>query len=288
MRKNKLGAMFVVSVLALTGIGITYAGFTDSISVYGTVNTATVDLVVEEYSCTYVWKVWNFDVEVQNPHPDDECFEWNPTDEIAIYTGPCINLDEYTSGWNNEFTHELVSWAKAEQGTDAAGALVDDSVKMTFHNLFPCIDFRADFIVHYVGSIPAKLTGPHYLTDYVATPGPLYDDTAYTGSNWMEDLWIMKHPYGDGTTDDSKFGIWFEAYKLENVDVDGDGVITSYDIGEPVDLGYQVHNCNYILFEMYIHLPQDNIFQGCSGTFNLDLGAIQWNEYLDDNCGPDA
>ena len=50
MRRNKIGSMFLVSVLALAGIGISYAGFSDSISVYGTVDTATVNLDIVAYS----------------------------------------------------------------------------------------------------------------------------------------------------------------------------------------------------------------------------------------------
>lgn len=280
MRRNKVGSIFLVSVLALAGIGISYAGFTDTISVYGTVSTATVDLVIKEYSNTYVWKIWDFiDTVPVNPWPDVIGFEWNPEDEMAKYTG---KLDQTTveNGFDdNVYSFMLVAKAEAKQHLDEDGNPVDDEVDVIFDKLFPCIDFVADFIFHYEGSIPAKLYGPHYITEYTATDGPLYDVTSYTGTNWMEDLWLLKHPFGDGTIDPAQpYGIWFEAYKLENV-VEEQGVLISYDIGDMVDLqGLQVHSCDYIWVKMIIHLPQDNIFQGCSGTFNIDLEAIQWND----------
>ena len=50
MNSSKIGTIFFVSVLALAGIGISFAGLTDIIHVYGSVSTATVDLDVHNYS----------------------------------------------------------------------------------------------------------------------------------------------------------------------------------------------------------------------------------------------
>ena len=55
-KKGKIGTIFLVSILALAGVGISYAGFTDYIFVYGTVDTATVDIELTDwYSGTFVW-----------------------------------------------------------------------------------------------------------------------------------------------------------------------------------------------------------------------------------------
>lgn len=70
MRKDKIGTIFLVTVLALAGVGISYAGFTDSITVYGTADTATVVLDIEAYSGTDVYKVYGDNA---------------PTDEIYIF-----------------------------------------------------------------------------------------------------------------------------------------------------------------------------------------------------------
>ena len=75
MKRNKIGTLFLVTVLSLAGLGVAYAGFTDSISIFGTVNTATVELDIEAYSGTDVYKVWNID--------DDNA----PDDEIYVFQG---------------------------------------------------------------------------------------------------------------------------------------------------------------------------------------------------------
>ena len=43
MKSAKLGAMFLISVLALAGIGMGYAAWTDTITIDGTINTGNVD-----------------------------------------------------------------------------------------------------------------------------------------------------------------------------------------------------------------------------------------------------
>ena len=78
MEKNKIGTIFLISVLALAGIGASYAGMTDSIKIYGTVKTATVDLEIDSYSGTWIWKVWGEGItdELIKTHVSDE--DWNP------------------------------------------------------------------------------------------------------------------------------------------------------------------------------------------------------------------
>ena len=57
-------------------------------------------------------------------------------------------------------------------------------------------------------------------------------------------------------------------------------------ISEPVDVGTQLHYCDYVYVRLIIHLPQDNALQGLSGAFTGTIGVIQWNEYPVDDCGP--
>jgi predicted ribosomally synthesized peptide with SipW-like signal peptide len=52
--KDKIGAMFVIAMLSLAGIGIAYAGWTDTIQITGTISTGSVDWDIIEYSGT--WK----------------------------------------------------------------------------------------------------------------------------------------------------------------------------------------------------------------------------------------
>lgn len=53
-RRVKLGTLFIVSLLALAGIGISYAGLTDTITIFGTVQTAVVEFQDVSYTGTYV------------------------------------------------------------------------------------------------------------------------------------------------------------------------------------------------------------------------------------------
>jgi hypothetical protein len=311
MKRNKIGSIFLVSVLALAGIGISYAGFFDTIHVYGKVDTATVTLDLKAYSKTYVWKIWDwpadpFDPEWTNPYTDTQLANYLIIDipgEYAYLHCLCFITPEEIEELFNLYLYgipnpdwqdpqyvklyERVAWAYAEAGnTDIPGTDLVSDVDVTFKNIFPCFDFIADFIVHYSGSIPAHLTGSHYVNTHTITDGPNYDATVYTGTNWLEDLWIMKHPYGDGTIDPTHpYGVWFEAWKIdpefETTD-DPTTPIVDYDLIEPVDIGYQVHKCTYIIFFVKMHLPQNNIFQGCYGEFSLDVGAEQW---YDPPCG---
>ena len=56
MKTNKIGTIFLVSILALAGIGVSYSGFIDVIKVHGEISTAYVDFEIEKYSGTWVWK----------------------------------------------------------------------------------------------------------------------------------------------------------------------------------------------------------------------------------------
>jgi len=151
MQKNKIGIIFVATVLSLTGIGISFAGFTDVINIYGEVSTATVDFVIKEYSCTYVWKIYNIEENIE----EFEHFSVNTEKEIAIYQGPCIDLDQFEiTVFQGKCDYERVAWAEAKPGDQ------DNEVDIEYSGLFPCIDFIGDVVIHYEGSIPGKMQWP--------------------------------------------------------------------------------------------------------------------------------
>ena len=66
MNKNKIGTVFLVSILALAGVGVSFAGLSDIITISGSVSTGTVDLVPKTYSGTWVWKVYPHGIDVTN------------------------------------------------------------------------------------------------------------------------------------------------------------------------------------------------------------------------------
>ena len=66
MKSQKIGALFIISILALTGIGISYAGLTDSFYIFGTAKTAVVEFMDITYSGTNVWKMYDQDLRIRN------------------------------------------------------------------------------------------------------------------------------------------------------------------------------------------------------------------------------
>ena len=123
MIQNKLGAIFIISVLALTGIGISYAGFSDTIFVYGTVDTATVELEIERYSGTWVFKIWGFEEEPEKIPPYfDNVVIYSLKSEIIIYRG----FEENFNGHDNLIS-SVIGWANAN---NAEAELVASSYAM--------------------------------------------------------------------------------------------------------------------------------------------------------------
>lgn len=254
--KNKMGAMFLITILALAGIGISYAGWTDSITVTGTVETGDVDInLVGWYSGTWVWKL---------------IAEHGLVYHHGFSTSP--NYDVDPQGFPDSDNHMLVSHAWAQP---VAGA--DDAVDCTFDNLFPCQDFVVDFILHYDGSIPAQVNGPILIDTNDGNDGELPDNFKNSGMDWLEYLWYVEMEDNDITDG----GILVEAYRCEPEHENPDNAeeITGWDItDEVVDVGYQLHWCNYVYVKITIHIPQDNDYQNLSGGFSTALEVIQWDE----------
>jgi len=242
MKTAKIGAMFLVSVLALAGLGVGYAAWTDTITIEGTINTGNVDLAVRGYSGTWVWKVYGG--------------EQAPADELYIWHG--LVQDKPTMGHlENLFPQSTIEEISSAYARPGVGEEAD--VVMTFDNLFPCQDFYADVIFHYEGSIPAYVYRQPYIDISNIVNGPQYGDgSPYLGDNWMEDHWLY---YQAGNAQ----GIWIDVYYAENVVTDpaGDptGTVVSYTKGTQIFDPVQLHNCD------------------CSGDFDLDVYAMQWNEF---------
>lgn len=145
-KTNKIGTIFLVSVLALAGIGISYAGWIDVITVTGTVQTGYVDFEITEYSGTWVWK-------------------YIPTHSKIVHTGAVADTDldgnglldddpvAYADGWYTDTDYELVSYSYAHNTVQTANEIVH----FKFINLYPCVYFHADF-KFTIGTIPVILT----------------------------------------------------------------------------------------------------------------------------------
>ena len=258
MKTAKLGAIFLIAVMALAGAGVGYAAWFDTITISGTVNTGNVDIVITRLSETYVYK----DLD---------------TDE-AVICHKYINLPPLTGGlgsifWDPAPPSNGLLVAKATATVDKATAY--DELYIEFSNLFPCIDFYVDVLFHYEGSIPVKIN----FADFDSVFG-LGGDNA----DWLHYLWNMHQI-------DSNFGIWVTAYRAN-----ADGTLILDDNNEPipVDVGTQLHYCDYVYLELHIHLPQwwdvdgDGIDEPTdwlmlrNGGFTAHIEVIQWNEYEED------
>lgn len=249
METGKIGALFLVSVMALAGISAGYAAWTDTVTVQGTVNTASVDLQVVDYSGTDAWKVWGTCPGV----PDDELIVWEGTLDDRITDEydfldmlPGINPDLDNNG-------ELIAWAWAVPGEG------DYDIDVSYQNLFPCVDFVADAVFHYgqEDSIPAKINDISYeITE---------------GSEWIMPLIDQ----GD---------IWAEAYLVEEIEgewvpIDETGSPCLPEDAVPVDEGYQLHYCDHFKVDLHIHIPQDDAYESVNGAFTASIEVVQWNEY---------
>jgi hypothetical protein len=247
MRKNKIGAIFLVSTLALAGLGLSYAGFYDDIYVYGYVSTATVEFEVVDYSGTWVFKIWCFSPDEDIPAPEFPGWivTWIPEEETLILRG--FGWPDYDAldAWVDEYglCYELAAYAYAYPG------MYEDEVGMYWWQVFPCINFTADVIIHYLGCIPAHIT--------------------------IEDFWF------NGSSDLFQYISFqfFEYYPIYNAT----GVIVGWDRGAQIVVWpVQMHWCQYIGVIVNIKIPQDNSLQGLFGYFGFRIHALQWNELCPD------
>jgi predicted ribosomally synthesized peptide with SipW-like signal peptide len=141
---KKIGLISLALVMALGALGVTFAGWTDTVTVNGTVNTGDVVLEVVKYSGTYVWKT-------DDCYPNEILVESGWMDEIGDPSGNACIIDAFPNDGDVPPDLDPVATAKAEQGQTAK------DVVMTFDNLFPLVPVSADFLLHYAGSIPVKV-----------------------------------------------------------------------------------------------------------------------------------
>jgi hypothetical protein len=224
-------------VLAMGTLGIGYAAWTDTITIDGTVNTGSVDIVIKEVSSTFVYKVEN----EQPAEPGD------PVDEMVI-----VHQRKNMRGGGG-LTWSVVNVpAIPADGILIASAVAtspgDDEITITIDNAFPLPDgeLRADFLLHYDGTIPVKVQ--------VSDLG--FTDTDGDANDLAEDVVI-------------KYYEWDEATQTQGAE------IPLWAAGE------QLHQCRYILVVVSCDLSeQDDLDMGQSGVIDGKIEVIQWNKYV--------
>jgi predicted ribosomally synthesized peptide with SipW-like signal peptide len=218
---KKIGILCLALVLAVGSLGIGYAAWTDTLTIDGTVNTGTVDIDLYELSSTLVYKDLDTD--------------------LAVVVHQRKNLRDLGGGigWSVVNVPPIPSNGLLVASAIATLGGGDPDVVFTWTNIFPSIDFTADVVWHYNGSIPAKVND--------------IDWGLASGSEWLA-------PY---TT-------------LSMVIIDS---LDAGRIDDIVDEGYQLHYSDEILLEVTIHLPQDNDLMDKTASGWLNIEVVQWNEY---------
>jgi hypothetical protein len=257
MTKKKIGLLSLALVLALGALGVGYAMWTDTITIHGTVNTGSVDINVDYYSGTYIYK----DLTTDNL----TTYHWLTDTEGNIKWS---SGTPYDPGDTNQF---LVASAATSSTLDESQQVVDDEIDITFCNAFPTSCLWADCIFHYNGSVPAHVTADIDVDNAV-------DDAML--------VWLYENGF---------IHIW--GCKVDVTDIlEGEGdPPAEEDIWEltftgPITEPLQMHYCDYIKVWLSVDLPQvddetmiaagytQEDFMSKTWHFTAHVYATQWNE----------
>jgi len=243
MEKAKPGAVFLAAIVALVGIGIGYAAWTDELTIKGTITTGTVDIDIVGYSGTYVYKTPNHGMVIvhqfydRNGGPTIGDWYIYSTDGGQTWTRPQLGKHSPPDGY------ELIAYTDVTEIKDKT-----NTVFVEYYNLFPCVTFGVDLLLHYTGSIPARVSVVEFTTK----------------NKWLQYLVDNGHA-------------WDEAYFVNISGCPNNPPQILWN--KEVDIGTQVHECDYVGLALLIHLPQDDNLQGRTGRATYHVEVVQWNEY---------
>jgi hypothetical protein len=254
-----------VSVLALAGIGASYAGYFELIEIEGDVYTAYVGFDLVEYSGTWVWKE-------KSDRPEHEMVVFQGTydpDDPPVPLLPDIStLAGHAKGMDSDTTYDG---------------------KLLFDNIFPLDDgfipddgwvqdgkgyWMADLKYHYIGSIPIHIDN---------TPTIVWDPV-YEYDEAGNEIVVP------GFNDFKEFIEFYGGEVIEEMTViygENNPLHTAGET-EPVAPCRQLHYCDHIHIVIKIKLPQpteltDNkMLQHKHSYAMIDIPVIQWNEF---QCG---
>jgi predicted ribosomally synthesized peptide with SipW-like signal peptide len=134
---NKMAAIFIASIFALSGLGVAYAAWTDTITIDGTVTTGNVDLVI----CSWF-----------NGDPS------GPGDPPDYYSGiPDWHCNEYFIGapWLDP-EGKNVGWTVVTP-IDPDGDGCYNNIEIELNNVYPCYYTMVSIYPRNTGTIPVKI-----------------------------------------------------------------------------------------------------------------------------------
>lgn len=191
---KRLGILFMVLVIALAGLGAAFAAWTDEIVITGTVNTGSVDIVIEQVSGTDVYKDLDSDQMVV-------CRYFVDATGAKVYH-PVPFLDPPGDAGPPQPTNDLL--VASASATISAG----DTLEFTFDNIFPCLDFAIDAKFHYVGTVPAKIN--KITVEAIDDPDGILDDLdiSFFGYMWDPENHVVGAPVDIGSQIHEDQWIW--------------------------------------------------------------------------------
>jgi hypothetical protein len=131
-------------IVALGAIGVGYAMWSDEITIDGEVYTGSVGIDIIDTSNTIVWKDGSQPNEINVMHYWES--EGQPQAPDPNYPSPIAWADADYSGGS-------AAYYPGAEGVPPG----DDEIYLWYENLFPCINFEADFLLKYTGTIPGKI-----------------------------------------------------------------------------------------------------------------------------------
>ena len=138
-----MAAIFIASIFALSGLGIAYAAWTDTINIDGTVTTGSL---CWEFTGAFVWD----DDQPVNPGGD------YPTNDPDYTCHPGFVYDPL---WQQGYWNELdknVAWGEVhKKDLDLDGCY--ETLEVTLHNVYPCNFNAVNFYVRNCGTLPLKV-----------------------------------------------------------------------------------------------------------------------------------
>lgn len=235
---KKITLLAMVLVLCLAAIGVGYAKWTDTIHLEGTVDTGDVSLEIVRTSGTWVYKCPPHDIQVVHAW-DDECVVvCENATEIASAEVVCVSADNKTA-------------------------------TLVWDNIFPlgeCEAFCIDLLLHYTGSIPGRIAEINFTLDEGSDPLVVDLYHGATMARCDPDGFLIDQWGGLIYPPPNKLSAW--------------ETLHSPEIGEVVfvDIGTQLHYCDYIYAVVALQVPQDNDYMNLSGSATLDIVVEQWAE----------
>jgi hypothetical protein len=249
---KKIGMIVLALVITLGTIGVGYAMWTDEVVIEGKVYTGSLDLDVDYYSGSVIYK--NLDEDLDTP-----IINYYYVRAAGDPYGPIVH-EIYNphgpDGWHDppadasNMSYVAQAWA---QPVYQGGVIVEDLVRMYFWNIFPtryqggASGIYADVIAHYTGSIPAHVGWSVNFTDA--------SGVVDTKLKWLYDMGYMDiYVFPTDVYPDTDRGEPYIQYDVNPAFLEGEVI--------------QVHNCDEIKINVYIDLPQ------CDDQRMLDAGYI--------------